>query len=67
MDYTIYIRFNQETMDMIQNMGNILIIIIKKYNDTSVLSTALDLNSSVLKTDINLFNHKTNTLKSMKN
>lgn len=50
----INIRFNQETMIMIQSVGNLLILNINNNNIISVLSTAFDLNSDMLKTKINL-------------
>ena len=52
----INIRFNQETMNMIQSIENLLTLNINS-NDISVLSTAFDLNSDMLKTEINLLKH----------
>lgn len=44
----IIIRFNQEIMNMIQSIGNLLILNINN-NDISVLSTTFDLNFVMLK------------------
>jgi len=62
----INIRFNQETMNMIQSIGNLLVLNINS-NDISVLSTAFHLNSDMLKTEINLLKHTDNIPKGEKN
>jgi len=62
----INIRFNQETINMIRSIGNLLILNINS-NDITVLSAAFDLNSEMLKTEINLLKHVENIPKGEKN
>lgn len=62
----INIRFNQETINMIRSIGNLLILNIN-INDITVLSAAFDLNSEMLKTEINLLKHTENIPKGEKN
>lgn len=49
----INMRFNQETMFMIQSIENVYPLSINS-NDIADLFTAFDLNSCMLKTEINL-------------
>ncbi|XP_060846280.1 zinc finger MYM-type protein 1-like [Rhopalosiphum padi] len=62
----INIRFNQETINMIRSIGNLLILNINSI-DITVLSAAFDLNSDMLKTEINLLKHTENIPKGEKN